>query len=212
MLSLFCFEFAEKMMQDNDPSHDLEHANRVHKLARYLAGKEGADLDIVIPASIGHDLIVYPKDSLKSKLSATHSAAEVAKFLQGIDDFPRDKIVAVMYAIQVCSFSKGIVPTTLEAKILQDADLLEAVGAVAIMRTFASAGSMNKTFYSPEDPFCVYREPDAHKYALDLFYTRLLQVEKRLHTQTARELARPRTKFLHQFLTQLTLELPQTNK
>jgi uncharacterized protein len=113
----------------------------------------------------------------------------------------------VCEAIRSCSFAKGIVPNQLEAKILQDADGLESMGAISIMRTFASTGQMGRQFYNPEDPFCRKRNPDAIKYALDLFFTHLLVVESRMHTQSAKHIAKRRTAFLKRFLKELEREL-----
>ena len=95
----------------------------------------------------------------------------------------------------------------LESQIVQDADGLEATGAISIMRTFATTGQMNRPFYNPVDPFCKTREPDAMKNALDLFYERLLRVTERMHTKTAKKISTRRTAFLRKFLKELDLEL-----
>ncbi|MCK9344648.1 MAG: phosphohydrolase, partial [Candidatus Pacebacteria bacterium] len=104
------------------------------------------------------------------------------------------------------SFSKGITPDLIEAKGLQDADRLEATGAISIMRTFASSGQMNRPFYSPEDPFCENGHTDFRS-GIDLFYRRLLIVEKTMHTELAKKMARKRTQFLEKFLEQFREEL-----
>ena len=127
--------------------------------------------------------------------------------MQTLDTYPQEKIALVKTCILECSFSKGIVPALLESKILQDADGLEATGAISIMRTYASTGQMKRPFYHAEDPFCEHREPDASQFALDLFYVRLLKVAERMHTQTAKNIAKRRTDFLIQFLDEFKLEL-----
>ena len=105
------------------------------------------------------------------------------------------------------SFGKQDRPATLEIAILRDADRLAATGAIAIMRTFASSGQMNRPLYHLEDPFAVARETDSKKFALDLFYERLLIARKRMYTQTAKDLADSRTEYLKSFLNQLESEL-----
>lgn len=75
------------------------------------------------------------------------------------------------------------------------------------MRTFSSTGSMKRVFYHSEDPFCRERPPDDLKFALDLFYTRLLKVEERMHTMAAKKIAKRRTAFLKEFLEELKIEL-----
>jgi uncharacterized protein len=200
---------ASKQYDKNDPSHDIDHALRVLSLSQKIARAENADLDIVIPAALFHDVISYPKNHPKRLLSSEESANFIKNILKKSDTFSKQKIDKVYEAIKVCSFTKGIQPTFLEAKILQDADRLEAMGAISIMRTFSSAGVMNRRFYDPVDPFCKKRKPDDSKYALDLFFTRLLVIQKRLHTRTAKTIAKQRLRFLKSFLIEFNFELMQ---
>jgi uncharacterized protein len=104
-------------------------------------------------------------------------------------------------------FSLGVVPTTIEAKVLQDADRLDAIGAIGIARCFATTSVMKRPFYNPEDPFCAKREPDDKSWGLDHFYRKLLRIQDQLHTETARTMARERTAFMQAFLDQLAREL-----
>ena len=89
---------------------------------------------------------------------------------------------------------------------MQDADWLE-IGAIGVMRAFSSTGTMKRPFYHLQDPFCEKRDPQPLQYALDVFYTRLLRVQERLNTKTAKKIGKERTTFLHIFLKQLKLEL-----
>lgn len=198
---------AKDVYSDEDPSHDFGHVLRVLSHAENIAQEEDADMDILIPAVLFHDVVNYPKNSPQAKFASDESATFVKKVLEDIDGYPHDKIPQVVHAVSVCSFNKGIVPDTVEAKILQDADGLEATGAIAIMRTFASTGQMHKPFYRADDPFCAERAPNPHEYALDLFYTRLLKIQERCHTKKAKEIAGRRTLFLLQFLEEFKKEL-----
>lgn len=198
---------AKANFQAGDPSHDIYHSLRVLKNAEYIVSKEAGDLDIIVPSALFHDIICYPKNSEKSKFSSSESADFAAKVLSEMDNYPNGKIPKVHTSIKECSFSKQIVRESLESKILQDADRLEATGAISIMRTFASAGLMKSMLYNYEDPFCNDREPDSLVYALDLFRTRLLKVKDTMHTQTARIMAEERTKILREFLISLEEEL-----
>lgn len=198
-----------KISQLNDPSHDIKHALRVLTLAEKIGIEEKADLDIISVSAIFHDVIVYPKNHFKRLSSSKESANFARNILIKERTFPREKIENVCKSIELCSFTKGIKPDFLEARILQDADSLEAMGAISIMRTFSSAGQMNKSFYNNTDPFCRKRKPDDNKYAVDLFFTRLMVVSEKLHTKTAKALAKKRLKFLHSFLKQLEFELSQ---
>ncbi len=198
---------AKKYNHDDDPSHDFEHILRVLRNAEIIAKKEGADLDIVIPAALFHDLVNYPKNHPKAKLSSELSAQKTGKILRKMKGYPQSKIPFVEHAISCCSFNKKVVPQSIEGKVVQDADWLEATGAISIMRTFTTTGTMKRPFYHLEDPFCEHREAEPLHYAVDLFYARLLRVQERLNTKTAKALAKRRTAFLQTFLDELKLEL-----
>ncbi len=193
-----------------DPSHDFEHIRRVTNLAGKIGLSVSADLDIVIPAALFHDVIVYKKDDPRSKNEAEESALETEKILNGIEEYPKEKIAQVRICIQQCSFSKKILPDLLEAKVLQDADRLEATGAISIMRTFTSGGQMNRSIYNPLDPFRESTEPENFTYSFDLFYKRLLLVESMMHTDFAKVIAKRRTEFLKSFLSELREELTES--
>ncbi len=190
-----------------DPSHDFQHVLRVTNLAEKIGVREKADLEILIPAALFHDVIVYRKDTPSSKNEADESAELAEQILEEIENYPKDKIENVKVCIKQCSFSKGITPNLLEAKILQDADRLEATGAISILRTFSSGGQMRRPFYDPTDPFREKTEPTNYDFGIDLFYKRLLLVEKMMHTDTARKMAQRRTEFLRAFLEELKQEL-----
>ncbi|MFH0779697.1 MAG: HD domain-containing protein [Parcubacteria group bacterium] len=200
-------QIAKAKIPNADVSHDFMHAERVLSNAERIMRKEGGDPDVIIPAALFHDLVVYPKNHPDKDKSQTESAAGAENILNSLNGFPNDKINKVKTCILECSFSKGIVPETLESKILQDADGLEATGAISIMRTYSSTGQVKRLFYNSEDPFCEKHQPDTILFALDLFYERLLKVEGRMHTLTAKKIARRRTKFLIKFLKEFKLEL-----
>ncbi|MEA2097588.1 MAG: HD domain-containing protein [Patescibacteria group bacterium] len=202
---------AEKKMPKNDPSHDINHTLRVLAISEKIAVAENADFDIIVPSAIFHDVINYPKNHRKRLHSAKKSAKFAKKILNKTASFPKNKIEKVYNSINFCSFTKALKPDFLEAKILQDADGLEATGAISIMRTFSSARTLNKTFYNTSDPFCEKRKPEDNRYALDLFFTRLLVIQNRLHTKTAKMMAKKRVEFLKIFLKELEFELLENN-
>ena len=201
------FAAAKQRISQEDPSHDFLHACRVARMAERITESEQADLDVIVPAALFHDVVNYPKNDPRSARAADESADMVAGILRDLPDYPQEKIEAVQIAIRQCSFSKNIVPEQLEARVLQDADMLEAAGAFAIMRTFCSTGQMKRPFYNAEDPFCEHREPDPKSFAVDLFYARLLKVQDRVHTNLAKEIVKQRTAFLNAFLDQIRSEL-----
>ena len=202
---------ARQKISKNDVSHDFYHAMRVLNLAERISKKEEADLEIITPAALFHDAIVYNKHHSSSKNEVNESAKYAVEVLSKIKEYPKEKIMQVEQSIQQCSFRKGINPKTIEAKILQDADRLEATGAISIMRTFASTGQWGRPFCDPKDPFCKNRETNTKSYALDLFFERLLKVENLMHTKMAKKLARRRTQFLRDFLEEFRLELEESS-
>ncbi|HKU48724.1 MAG TPA: HD domain-containing protein [Nitrososphaera sp.] len=196
-----------RMLEGRDPGHDFEHITRVYRNAEFIGQKEGADMEILLAAVLLHDLVVYPKGSAKSAKSADDSADMAEKILQGYG-WPKDRIDRTCYCIRTHSYSKGLVPATLEGKILQDADRLDALGAIGIARTFSVGGSEQRAFYNPDDPFWnTGRDPDDRQWTLDHFQAKLLKLEGSMHTQTAKAQARDRTAFMEQFLKQLKREI-----
>ena len=191
----------------NDPSHDGNHALQVLKNVEMLAEKEGGDLDILIPAALLHDVVIYAKNDPQSDQAPTESAQLTKEILESLEEYPQDKISSVMEVIERCSFNKTEEPATLEGKIIRDADKLEATGAVSIMRTFSSGGQMGRPLYHRDDPFAENRTADARQQSLDLFYERLLVARDRMYTDTAKEIANQRTEILHVFLEQLKKEI-----
>lgn len=202
-------KIAQENQTQNDPSHDWQHVRRVFNLALQISKKEKPDLDILIPATLFHDIIVYQKNHPNSKKEANASAKFAQKILKNIRQYPQEKIEKVTTCIEQCSFSKGSKATSIESKILQDADRLEATGAISIMRTFSSGGQMNQKFYNPADPFCKNDIIDFRS-NMDLFYKRLLVVGKGMHTKTAKKIAKRRTIFLKKFLNEFKLELKES--
>ena len=190
----------------NDPAHDFGHIMRVYKNAEKLAKKEKANTKLILSAALLHDIINYPKSDKRSKNSSTQSAAQARKILSKYD-FSNSEIKIVTDAIRDHSFSKNKTPKTLEGKILQDADRLDAIGAIGIARTFAVTGAEGRPFYSTSDPFCSNRKPNDQKWAIDHFYKKLLKLENLMNTKYAKSEAKRRTKILTKYLSDLQKEI-----
>lgn len=201
-------EIAKTCYDNTDPAHSFSHIERVLLNAENILQTEPTgDPDIVISAVLFHDAVTYAKNDPRNKFSTDESAEKAEKLLKEIQGFPINKIDAIKGCIVKTSFSKGLKAETIEQMILQDADMLEATGAISIMRTFTSGGTMKRALYNTEDPFLKDREPDDFKYSLDLFYSRLLKVKDRMNTKKGKEIAERRTKFLESFLEELALEI-----
>lgn len=189
-----------------DTAHDFNHIMRVYKNAQKLCKKEKASKKLVLSAVLLHDIISYPKSDKRSKMSSLKSAEEAKKILKKLD-FTTEEIQIVSDAIRDHSFSRGKNPQTLEGKILQDADRLDAIGAIGIARAFAVGGSEKRPFYNNEDPFCKTRTPNDKIWTLDHFYKKLLKLESLMNTNSAKIEAKKRTKVLKNFLSELKKEL-----
>ncbi|MFN2140578.1 MAG: HD domain-containing protein [Candidatus Promineifilaceae bacterium] len=194
-----------------DPAHDRGHVLRVVANAKGLAAKEGARLEVVVPAAWLHDCVVIPKNSEKRRIASTLAAERAAEFLME-SGYPAQEIPAIKHAIAAHSFSAGIVPQTLEAKVVQDADRLDAIGAIGIARCFAIGGALDTQLYDLQEPFPEDREADDRVYAIDHFYVKLLKLAEFMHTLSARHEADQRTAFMRQYLAQLGDELGYENE
>ncbi|MEE9564068.1 MAG: HD domain-containing protein [Nitrosopumilaceae archaeon] len=190
----------------NDPAHDFEHTMRVYKNAEKLAKKENANTKLVLCAALLHDIVSFSKSDKRSKKSSIKSAIKATKILKKYN-FSKTEIKIVSDAIREHSFSQNKTPKTLEGKILQDADRLDAIGSIGIARVFAVAGSEGRAFYNELDPFCSRRKPNDQRWTLDHFYRKLLKLEKLMNTKAAKTEAKRRTKILQIYLTELKKEL-----
>lgn len=190
----------------NDSAHDFNHIMRVYKNAQKLCKKEKANEKLVLSSVLLHDIISYPKSDKRCKISSVESAEEAKKILKAFN-FTDKEIQIVSDAIRDHSFSRGKIPKTLEGKILQDADRLDAIGAIGIARVFAVGGSERRPFYNSDDPFCTSRPPDDKAWTLDHFYQKLLKLESLMNTESAKIEAKRRTKILKKFLIDLKHEL-----
>jgi len=183
----------------DDGAHDLNHLHRVWQVARtLLASHPEADALVVQAACYLHDIVNLPKDH-PERAQASRMAAAQARQLLAQAGFPADKLGAVAHAIEAHSFSAGIAPTTIEAKIVQDADRLDALGAVGLARLFYTAGRMGSAFAHPAVPLAQARPLDDRAYALDHIEVKLATLPAAMHTEAARGLAGSRLAWLRAF-------------
>jgi uncharacterized protein len=134
-------------------------------------------------------------------------AAEAAACFLTTANYPADLIPAIVHAIEAHSFSAALVPATIEASVVQDADRLEALGAIGIARCFSTAGTMGRRYYRPDDPFAQARTPDDSDNTLDHFYVKLFNVAATLRTAAGREEGARRAAFMRTYLDEFRREL-----
>jgi uncharacterized protein len=198
--------FLGQRMPEGDPAHDIEHVRRVAAMAERLARLEEADMEVVLPSAWLHDCVVMPKDSLMRTKASTLAAQVATDFLRTIS-YPEQYLQDIHHAIAAHSFSSGIVPRTLEAMVVRDADFLDALGAIGIARCLMLGTTMGRRLYDPTEPIPGKREPDDQRNTIDHFYVKLLRLVAMMHTTSGRAEANSRTAFMQAFLEQFSSEL-----
>ena len=202
----------EAWLRDNhsgqDAAHDISHFRRVWKTSQKLSPDASVDWLVVLTACYFHDLVSLPKNHPDRHRSSVLAAQETRRMLmRDFPDFPQHCISAVCHAIEAHSFSARIAPETIEAKIVQDADRLEALGAIGLARVFAVSGALGVALFDAEDPFARQRSLDDKQYALDHFQTKLLTLPLTMQTEQGRYLAQHNADFLLTYMAKLSAEL-----
>jgi uncharacterized protein len=201
-------EFVTGLLAGEPSTHDISHIERVEKLCLRIREKEGGDLRVIQLAALLHDAGIV-REHKEGGNHAVYSAEIAREFLAG-----RDLEEGVMEHVASCilthRFSRGIQAETIEAMILQDADRLDALGAVGIFRSLVSMGalralkstigtvketSMNAYTEDPFEGFCDYME------------RKPFRIMERLNTATAKEIAEQRMRIMHLYLEELKVEL-----
>jgi uncharacterized protein len=190
-----------------DIAHGFDHVECVVNMARNIALRENADLKIVIPSAYFHD-IVSRNEVERFDLHTEESASEAKRFLGNLCFSPDeiDKIGKVIIASSYESYLKGIEPESLEAKVVRDADWLDAIGARGIARVFVFAGhygcpEMGKLEWDPDFPTKLVMSvsgPDPSP--IYHFFSKLLWIKDLMLTETGRLEADKRHKFMIDFL------------
>ncbi|EJT3518017.1 TPA: HD domain-containing protein [Vibrio parahaemolyticus] len=194
-------EFIQQEMQV-DAAHDIEHVKRVVKTAKQLCYEENADIAIVLPAAYLHDCFTYPKDHPNRKQSSAIAAKKAIAYLESIQ-YPQHYHDAIAHAIEAHSFSANIRPNTLEAQIVQDADRLDALGAIGVTRCIQVSTHFNAQLYNDNDMFAKERELNDKQFTVDHFQTKLFKIVDTMNTESAKLEANKRKAFMQTYLKQL---------
>nr|WP_320132412.1 HD domain-containing protein [uncultured Holophaga sp.] len=192
--------------EGRDGAHGLGHVLRVVRLASVLAQEEGAAEVICRSAALLHDLVYLPKNHPDSPRTAEYSAREARVWCMehpGLAPCAE----AVADAVETHSFSGGLAPRSLEGAVLQDADRLDALGAIGIARVFATGGSMGAGMWDEEDPWGEARQLDDKRYSLDHFERKLLRLAGGMNTGAGRREAERRHQRMLAYLEGLREEL-----
>ena len=180
-------------------SHAFDHTERVYSLALKLANNKKVDLDVIKAAALLHDISRLKEENKEIECHAEHGSKMARDILNELM-FPKDKIEEVVYAIKVHRHSKRIKAETKEAEILQDADRLDALGAITIARMFSTGGELNHPIYNPKIPI---NDNSSNFYTSTIhgFYTKILKITpETFNTKEAKEIAKGRYEFVEKFL------------
>lgn len=191
---------------DDDPGHDLAHALRVAREAARIGLTVGADPREAVAAALLHDVVNLPKNHPDRARASALSAARAEAMLPGFG-FDAEATGRICRAIRDHSFSRGATPEEPLARALQDADRLEALGAIGLFRCISTGVRMGARYFDSADPFAAGRELDDLAYSVDHFYKKLLRLPATFLTDAGREEARKRAAFLEVTLAQLGDEL-----
>lgn len=198
--------FVKRELSQDHSGHNHQHAERVVRNARKIFQREGGDEKIILTAAWLHDCI-----DKKLFADIEGQIGKVRRFLEE-QHFRPDEVEEVMYIIQNISYNKGENRplTSLNAMIVRDADRLDAIGAMGIIRTIEYGASQGRLFYDEEN---IKREEGRVGWnhptgtSLSHFYDKLLKLESLMHTQTAKEMAKERTEFLKSFIEEFYHEM-----
>ncbi|MCC9137354.1 HD domain-containing protein [Pontibacter silvestris] len=188
--------------------HDWWHIYRVWNNAKHIAKHEQADMFIVELAALLHDIA----DHKFHNGDDTVGPRVAREWLQGlhVSDEITDRICVIIKEISFKGAGTSSVMSSLEGAIVQDADRLDAIGAIGIARTFAYGGHKNREMYDPaikpvlHDSFEAYKANTAP--TINHFYEKLLLLKDRMHTETARRIAARRHQYMEEFLSQFYAE------
>ena len=189
-----------------DAAHDLGHILRAARLAHRLAQAEGADVEVCVAAALLHDLVYRPKNHPESPQTAQMAADLVPRWCRETVGLEA-RAEAIAAAVASHSWSGGGTPASLEAAVVQDADRLEALGAIGVARVFATGASFGARLWHPEDPWAERRSLDDKAWSLDHFERKLLKLEADMKTRSGRDLAESRQGTMLAYLEALRSEL-----
>lgn len=207
---MITLEQAKEWYKDSDPVHDFSHIERVYRMSERLAAAEGADLDIVHAAALLHDADGTTPGGEARLEHHLRSAAFAGEILKN-EGWPADRIAAVQHCVRAHRYRDDREPpATIEAKCIFDADKLDVLGAVGAVRVALYAALAGTPLYAvPSQQFIDTGKelPGELHSAYHEYLFKLRNVERRLFTQTARQLARERSEYLKEFFEQLIAEI-----
>lgn len=199
--------FVKDKLYGEGSGHDWFHIERVYNLATYICEKENGDDFIIKMTALLHDI-----DDWKFSDKNGTDTTVTENFLKSIN-VDEEHISKIVNIIKTMSYKGGIVDSsqnTLEGKIVQDADRLDALGAIGISRAFAYGGRKKRLIYDPSIKPINFKSLDEVKnkdnHTINHFYEKLLKLKDLINTDTARQIAEERHRFMELFLDEFYYE------
>ena len=201
-----------KVFYDNgDPGHDFAHILRVVDNCRRFGRDVNANLELLLPAAVLHDVVNLPKNH-PERLQASQMAAEKSRQVLSDAGYNEAEISKIAEIITEHSYSLGRKPSSIESAVLQDADKLDALGAIGIMRTVSCGCRMGAAYYEPSEPIPCTRALNDKAFTVDHFFTKLFKLHELMNTALAKSEANDRVHFMRGFLDQLAGEVSPKQK
>lgn len=195
--------FAQQFHSSDTTGHDWWHIYRVWKLAKHIAQREGAEIFIVEVAALLHDM-----DDHKIAGADAENFPNARQILinLNLDEDLTEKVISIIKEVSFKGAKVKTKPSSLEACVVQDADRLDAMGAIGIARAFAYGGSKIRPLYDPDSKPEMHGSFEQYKNSkgntLNHFYEKLLLLKDLLNTQTAKEIANHRHRYMQHFVKQ----------
>ena len=195
-------EYVKNAFKDDHSGHDAFHTLRVYKMAMRIAQRENADLTTVQLAALLHDV-----DDVKLSPETTANKDRAVAFLRE-HSVSEDRIKTICGIIDEVSFkgTDSVVPKTIEGQCVQDADRLDAIGAIGIARAFAYGGSHHRVMHDPDIEPKMHMTAEEYRHheatTINHFYEKLLMLSEMMNTATAKEIAKRREDYMRAYLSE----------
>ncbi len=190
-----------------NPCHDICHTDRVLSLALAIGEKEGADLEILKVAVLLHDVARKEQDESRGEICHAERGGELAWEILREMGYPYDKIVKVVHCVETHRFRNEKIPESVEAKVLFDADKLDGIGGIGILRATSFAGHIGAVVHNPDvdvENTKPYSKDDS---AYREFFAKLVRVKEKMLTGEGKKIAEGRHEFMVEFFDRVNKEV-----
>lgn len=194
--------FIKAKFEAESSGHDWHHIRRVWQLAKQIARREGANEEVVELGALVHDIADWKFHDGDDAVGPREAGRLLAN--EGVSLSVIEQVVEIVATISYKGAGVKMEMACLEGKCVQDADRLDAIGAIGIARCFAYGGHANRLMYDPDVPPVMHATAEAYKTAkgtsLNHFYEKLFLLKGRMNTETGKELAESRHRYMEVFV------------